>query len=153
MLTKNNPINLKELYTTDDYQWLLENIELLKGQRFDDVDWENLIEELEDLGSEKRNAVESLLEQVIRHLLLLEYWTEESERNSGHWKAEIRSFRTQLRRKLTTNLRNHLLQELPTIYDDALGYVMAKTEGKITNFPPECPYTLEQLLDFDWLSG
>jgi hypothetical protein len=75
--------HLQQLYQTDDYLWLLETIELLKQSRFEELDLENLIEELEDLGSEKRNAVESLLEQIIRHLLLLQYWHEEFERNSS----------------------------------------------------------------------
>jgi len=148
MLTQKNPINLKQLYTTDDYQWLLENIELLKGQRFDGVDWENLIEELEDLGSEKRNAVESLLEQVIRHLLLLEYWREEKEYNANYWATEIVGLHNQLKRKLTTNLRKHLAKELESLYQDALRYVKQKTQNKV-DFPLECPYTLKQLLDVD----
>jgi hypothetical protein len=107
-----------------------------------------LIEELEDLGSEKKNAVSSLLEQLIRHLLLLEFWEMERENNIGHWQAEIVSFCTQLRRRLTTNLRNYLSQELFSIYGDALVYVRIKTRFKV-DFPANCPYTLEQLLDID----
>ncbi|MFM2064202.1 MAG: hypothetical protein RLZZ507_3873 [Cyanobacteriota bacterium] len=142
--------NLQQLYETDDYLWLLETIELLKQNRFDELDLENLIEELEDLGSEKRNAVESLLEQIIRHLLLLQYWTEESERNGHHWQAEIVNFRNQLKRRLTGNLRNHLTKEMLNIYADALEYVKVKTKFKV-DFPEECPYTLEQLLNKDYL--
>jgi hypothetical protein len=88
--------NLQQLYETDDYLWLLETIDLLKQGCFDEVDLENLIEELEDLGSEKKNAVKSLLEQVIRHLLLLQFWTEESEINYYHWQSEILGFRYQI---------------------------------------------------------
>ena len=65
--------NLKRLYEIDDSQWLVEMIELLKQRQFENLDLENLIGELIDLGSEKKTAVVSLLEQVIRHLLLLEY--------------------------------------------------------------------------------
>ena len=141
---------LKQLYETDDYLWLLATIELLKQGRFDEVDLENLIEELEDLGSEKKNAVVSLLEQVIRHLLLLQYWQEEYERNGYHWQGEIVNFRNQLKRRLTGNLRNYLTQEMLEIYADALEYVKVKTKFQV-DFPEECPYTLEQLLDKDYL--
>ena len=103
------------------------------------------------MGSEKKNAVVSLLEQVIRHLLLLAYWTIERENNQTHWESEIVSFRTQLRRRLTTNLRNHLAKELPSIYRDALIYVRTKTSFKV-DFPENCPYSLEQLLDINYLS-
>ncbi len=143
--------NLKRLYEIDDSQWLEEMIELLKKRQFENLDLENLIEELTDLGSEKKNAVVSLLEQVIRHLLLLEYWTAEREQNQAHWESEIVSFRTQLRRRMTTNLRNHLINELRSIYQDALIYVRTKTRFKV-DFPRSCPYSLEQLLDINYFS-
>lgn len=142
-------IDLKTLYETDDFEWLESTIELLKNRQFNALDLENLIEELEDLGSEKRNAVVSLLEQIIRHLLLLQYWTSERERNQNGWRAEIVNFRTQIERRLTTNLRNYLQENLNSIYKDALLYVKEKT-GYSVEFPKECPYTLEQLLDLNW---
>jgi hypothetical protein len=143
--------NLKRLYEIDDSQWLAEMIELLKQRQFENLDLKNLIEELTDLGSEKKNAVVSLLEQVIRYLLLLEYWTAERENNQAHWESEIVGFRTQLRRRLTTNLRNYLAKELPSIYQDAVIYVRTKTRFKI-DFPETCLYSLDQLLDINFLS-
>ncbi|MFB2834993.1 DUF29 domain-containing protein [Floridanema evergladense] len=142
-------IDLKSLYETDDYEWLQSTIELLKNRQFNALDLENLIEELEDLGSEKRNAVVSLLNQIIRHLLLLDYWTSERERNINHWRSEIVNFRDQLDQRLTTNLRNYLQENLDFIYKRALLYVKEKT-GYSVEFPDECPYTLEQLLDLNW---
>ena len=73
---------LKQLYEIDDSQWLEETVSLLRNHQFQQLDLEHLIEELEDLGKEKKNAVASLLEQVIRHLLLLQYWTKEAEYNT-----------------------------------------------------------------------
>ncbi|GCL34269.1 hypothetical protein PA905_38770 [Planktothrix agardhii CCAP 1459/11A] len=142
-------MDLKTLYETDDVEWLQETVKLIKNHQFEQLDLENLIEELEDLGREKKNAVVSLLEQIIRHLLLLQYWTGEVEYNRVHPEEEIYSFRVQLRRKITTNLRNYLDSEFDSIYQDALGFVKIKTQNSV-NFPPECPYTLEQLLDINW---
>lgn len=142
--------NLKQLYEIDDSQWLEETIKLLKSQQFKEIDWENLIEELEDLGKEKKNAVVRLLEQMIRHLLLLEYWHSEREYNQVHWQEEVYNFGIQLKRRLTTNLRNYLESELNSIYQDALGFVQIKTQ-KTVKFPPDCPYSLDQLLSIDWL--
>ncbi|MDB9520176.1 DUF29 domain-containing protein [Roseofilum reptotaenium CS-1145] len=138
--------NLKQIYEVDDSQWLEEMVELLRNKDFDHLDLENLVEELEELGREKKNAVASLLEQVIRHLLLLDYWTTEAEYNSVHWQGELYTFRVQLKRKLTTNLRNYLESELDSIYQDALGFVKIKTQNKV-DFPEECPYVLDELLD------
>ncbi len=76
---------LKQLYEIDDSQWLGETISLLRNHQFQQLDLEHLIEELEDLGKEKTNAVASLLEQVIRHLLFLQYWSKEAEYKTIYW--------------------------------------------------------------------
>ncbi|MEH2112044.1 DUF29 domain-containing protein [Nostoc sp.] len=144
-------LSLKELYEIDEHLWLEETIKLLKSNHLEELDLENLIEELENLGRRDKARVASLLEQIIRHLLLLQYWTEESQYNSRHWKAEIRSFRNQLKRNLTTNLYQYLENELASIYDDALGYIIEKTEGKLSSLPQYCTCTLEQLLDINYL--
>ena len=142
--------NYQQLYETDDLQWLEETIALLKNRQFEALDLDNLIEELEDLGSEKRNAVVSLLDQVIRHLLLLEYWESEVTNNSIHWQGEIYNFRLQLQDKMTKTLYNHLVYKLDSIYGRALKAVNIKTQ-KSVDFPKKCPYSLEELLDIDWL--
>ncbi len=141
-------INLKELYEVDDNLWLEKTIDLLKENRLDELDLENLIEELESLARRDKLAMASLLEQVIRHLLLIEYWHDERERNYRHWRSEITNFRVQINRKMTTNLGNYLKDNLNIIYEDAHLYVMDKSG--LNTFPQECPYTLEQLLDEDW---
>jgi hypothetical protein len=149
MLVKSK-INLKELYEIDDYLWLEETVKLLKEKNFDELDLENLIEELQDLGSEKKHSVENLLKQVIIHLLLLEYWTKEYKYNANHWRGEIRTFRQDLELKLTTNLRNYLSLNLEKTYQKALRITKDKTGLKLSLFSQQCPYTLTQLLDEDW---
>ncbi|MFM6026833.1 MAG: DUF29 domain-containing protein, partial [Dolichospermum sp.] len=91
-----------------------------------------------------------LLEQLIRHLLLLQFWTQEYDRNKNHWRSEIRSFRVQLKDRLTSNLYNYLSSIFTTIYEDALGYVQEKT-GFTVNFPTECPYSFDEVLDINYL--
>ena len=149
METKIKP-DLNELYEIDEHLWLEETIKILRKKRLNELDLDNLIDELENLSKRDKNRVSSFLEQLIRHLLLLQYWTVEQERNKNHWRAEIVNFRTQLRKYLTANLRNYLADELNLIYEDALEYVQEKT-GFSVNFPRQCTYTLEQLLDKHWL--
>lgn len=140
--------NLKKIYEIDDYLWIEKTIKLLQEKKFNELDIENLIEELEDLGRERKNKVESLLRQIIIHLLLLEYWSKEYQYNSAHWKAEITEFRFQINGILTKNLQYFLANRLELIYQNSLKYTKRKTELNI--FPQKCPYTLEQLLDEDW---
>ncbi|MCA2619410.1 MULTISPECIES: DUF29 domain-containing protein [unclassified Microcystis] len=142
--------DLKTLYEIDDSLWLEETIELLKAKNFEALDLDNLIEELEDLGNEKKFRVASFLQQIIRHALLLQFWISEREYNQAHWQAEIISFQYQLKRYLTTNLRQYLEQEFEQIYFESLRYVRQKNDNKV-NFPDTCPYSLEELLDPNWL--
>ncbi len=137
--------NLTSLYEIEYEQWLATTINLLKESRFNELDKEHLIEELEELSRRDKKTVERFLEQIIRHLLLLQYWTAEYEYNANHWQAEIMSFRTQLNEDLTQNLRNHLEENQAKVYEKALKYVKQKTGYKIV-FPEICPYTLEDLL-------
>ena len=142
--------DLKTLYEIDDSLWLEETIELLKAKNFEALDVENLIEELEDLGNEKKFHVASLLEQIIRHCLLLQFWIREREYNRSHWRSEIVNFKNQIDTYLTTNPRNYLTQELPRIYQKALNYVREKTDNQVS-FPQKCPYSLENLIALDWV--
>ncbi len=137
--------DLKQLYEIDDSLWLEETIFLLKTKQFNELDLDNLIEELEALGKSDFNKVKSLLRQIIIHLLLLQYWTKESERNQKHWRGEIQTFRFDLNNNLTTNFQNKLNQELESIYQNAVKFVKIKTDLK--DFPIKCPYTLEQILE------
>ena len=145
---KTQILDLKELYQNEYDQWLAEIVKLLKSRDLDQLDYDNLIEELEALGRSERNAVKSLLLQIIIHLMLYQFWQEARERNSNHWAAEIITFRVQLEDKMTTNLRNYLESELPKIYQNALLIVQKKTQ--LNSLPEQCLYSLEQLFDKHW---
>ena len=55
-------VDLKQLYEIDDYLWIEETVKLLKEKKFNELDLDNLIEELESLGSEKKHKINSLLD-------------------------------------------------------------------------------------------
>ncbi|MFM8295681.1 MAG: DUF29 domain-containing protein [Microcystaceae cyanobacterium] len=143
--------SLKSLYEQDEHLWLTETIQLLKENRLEQLDIENLIGELEDLSKWNQNRVESFLRQVFIHLLLLQYWTMEYDYNYRHWQGEIASFRVQLNRALTTNLKQYLLENLEDVYQESVFIVTQKTGLDLQIFPAFCPYSLEQLLDKNWL--
>ncbi len=149
MQTITRKINLTTLYEEDYVQWLEETIKLLENKYLQELDLDNLIEELKALARNEKRRVRNLLEQIIRHLLLYEYWDYQRSYNSNHWLAEIISFRNQINDDLTTNLRQHLADNLDSIYSKALKFVSAKSE--LDNLPSVCPYNLEQLLDLNWL--
>lgn len=49
------------LYEQDFYLWLQTTAKLLEERRFDNVDWENLIEEIESRGRSEKREVKSRL--------------------------------------------------------------------------------------------
>jgi hypothetical protein len=56
-------------YDTDLTAWASHTAHLLGEKRWEDVDWEHLIEALEDLGKSERSAIGSQMERVILHSL------------------------------------------------------------------------------------
>jgi hypothetical protein len=140
--------SLSSIYEEDYQQWLDKTVLLLKNRQVDSLDYEHLIEELEALGREQKNAVESLVIQIIQHLLFYQYWSSEREDNERHWRGELIGFRTQLELRLTTNLRNHLSNRLDYLYGKARKMAEVKTDLKL---PSASPYTLADILDEDWL--
>ena len=64
-------ISCSELYEHDYYAWVGEQVRALRGRRLEDIDFENVAEEIEDLGKSEKRSVQSHLETLIEHLLKL----------------------------------------------------------------------------------
>lgn len=140
---------LKHNIDTEYDSWLLEQAQLLRDRDFQHLDIDNLIEELEALVRGEKSSVEQFAYLIMLHLLLIEYWHEQSEWNRNHWEAEITGFRLQLNNKLTTNLRNHLAQRLDFLYGKAYQAAVKKTKSSINGdrFPQERKYSLEDIIN------
>ncbi len=138
-------------YDTDIVVWSEHQAELLRrlaaGERVNDqVDWENVVEEIESVGNEQRHAVESLLLQALLHMLKAEAWPTSSD--VPHWQAEARVFRGQVRRRFVPSMRQRV--DLAGIYADSLRGLPATIDGQPPlPVPGICPVTLDQLLSDD----
>ncbi|MFZ8785691.1 DUF29 domain-containing protein [Thermocrinis sp.] len=60
--------SIKELCEKDFYLWVQENLKLLKNREYDLVDWENLLEEIEDMGQRHYDAMVSYMAVIMEHL-------------------------------------------------------------------------------------
>jgi hypothetical protein len=140
---------LKHNINTEYDSWLLEQAQLLRDRDFQYLDIDNLVEELEALVRGEKSSVEQFAYLIMLHLLLIEYWHEQSEWNRNHWESEIIGFRLQLNNKLTANLRNHLAQRLDFLYGKAYQAAVKKTKSSINGdrFPQERKYSLEDLIN------
>ena len=78
-------------YETDILAWSEHQAALLRhlaaGERVNDVDWPNIIDEVESVGREQLHAVESLLVQAFLHELKAQAWPQ--LREAPHWRAEL----------------------------------------------------------------
>jgi len=143
----------KPLYESDYYLWVVETVKQLQEQNFEQIDWDNLIEEVSDLGRREKKKLKSLLRNLWEHLLKLKYWQSELERNQSHWKGEIRNFRKQIRDELeeSPSLKNYLHDISAQCYEDAKEIVSDKSQIPLERFPESAIAPLEQVLDENWL--
>jgi hypothetical protein len=137
-----------DLYDRDALAWSERQAALLRrvarGERVNDVDWDHVVEEIEDVGISELNAVQSYLDQILVHLLKLHGWPElDSEQ---HWRAEIVAFQTTLERRIAPSMRQRI--DLAKLYDRARRQIdLLRYGGKRAMTPPAtCPVTLDQLL-------
>ena len=136
-----NQITGSKIYETDYYQWTIEQAKALKERNFNNLDWENIIEELEALGRSEYHAVVSLLMRQIEHRLKIDYVSLPECRNK--WKAEVVAFKDGMLRKLAPSMKPKLEREFDSIYKTASRIV--ETEYEIS-LPKQCPYSLIELL-------
>jgi Domain of unknown function DUF29 len=143
-------MTLHETYYKDLYLWGIEQIKLLKEKRFDELDIEHLIEEMEDMGRSQQHAIYSHQVNLIMHLLK---WQYQSSIQSNSWRASIRNARIAMAKLIKENpsLRNSPVNNLVEIYLDARELAADETGLALKLFPIDCPYTIEQILDKDWL--
>jgi hypothetical protein len=141
-----------DLYESDFTAWAEQQAGLLEEHRFDELDLAHLIEEVADLRKAERNAVLSRARQIIAHFLKLEHSPAAWPRRG--WKESIGTQRTDLEEILSPTLRGELQKELAAVYlrarrNAARDLLQDKVVEK--TLPKRCPYTLEQILDPDWL--
>lgn len=139
------------LYEQDFYLWIERQADLLRKGRFRDLDLEHLIEEVEDLGVNLRNAVTSRTREIILHLLKLQYSPAVEPR--GGWRENVGKQRDDLELELTASLKRHLETDLETIFQRARRRAvdeLARDRLTPDQLPSTCPYTLEQIIDPIW---
>ena len=146
-------ITISNLYDSDYQLWLENTINQLRRGDFQGVDWQNLLEELADLGKSERRALESLLTRLLEHLLKLTYWQSQRDYNQAGWKKEIRNFRIQIKKILkdSPSLKSYLREILQECYLDARNLLIDETQLDPSIFPLEVLANLEDILDQNWL--
>ncbi|MFM7191638.1 MAG: DUF29 domain-containing protein [Microcystaceae cyanobacterium] len=142
------PIN----YEQDFYCWVQNTIVYIQEGKINALDWAKLVEELQDLGNEQKNQLESRLLVLYEHLLKLTYWSQERDDNQRGWRATILEQRKQLKRllKRSPSLKPYFQEIAQEIYDDACQITSLKADLALERFPQYPIANLEEILNEDW---
>ncbi len=138
-----------ELYDRDILSWSKHQADLLRrlarGEKVNDVDWEHVVEEIEDVGLSELHAVESYLDLVLVHLLKVYGWPD--SQSVRHWRSEIGSFQKNAARRFSPSMRQKI--NVAKLYSDALEQLEGVDYDDIPprQLPITCPFTLDNLLN------
>ncbi len=150
MLVISSPPTVSNLYDRDYALWIETTIAQLRSKNVAEIDWDNVLEEFEDMGKRERRSLKSNLVILLQHLLK---WEFQSEKRSGSWKGSIIEHRQRIRDRFeeSPSLRNYLLTVVPSAYADAVERASNETGLAIETFPIDCPYDFEAILDTTFL--
>ncbi|UTY58408.1 DUF29 domain-containing protein [Massilia sp. erpn] len=137
-------------YEEDFALWLDAQAALLRSGQFARLDIENLIEELHDMSSSQHRELGSRLVVLIKHLLKCEF---QPRCKSRSWYSTIHEQRREIDALLESSpsLRHQLPEYSNKAYSHALKEGANETGLPEDSFPPQQPYTLEKLLNADFL--
>jgi Domain of unknown function DUF29 len=144
-----------ELYDEDFYAWTQQQAQALRTHFQGDnrLDVEHLAEEIEDLGKSELQAVESYVQQIMTHLLKLDYSGFDLPRR--HWCSEIVAFRASMHRKMSPSVRRAVRRALPELYESARNVAAASLDAEPDlgrRLPKACPYDWDAIVARDVLA-
>ena len=149
-----------QLYEQDFNVWRETIIKKIKQQDFNDIDWEHLLLELEDMGKSEKRLFVSNLTILIAHLLKLTVQADAPEMMKGSWYSSVTEHRFRVKKDLEENpsFKNYLHEVIFIAYADARKLAIKESKNaklgvrkpEETEYPLDFPFTIEQLLDEDF---
>jgi hypothetical protein len=136
-------------YDEDLYEWAMHNARLLRQQRFAEIDYEHIAEELEDMGKSERRALESHVKNVLLHLLK---WRFQPALRGASWRQSIRNGRIAIDKifRDSPSLKSRLADIVTQEYANAREDAVDETGMDQRCFPNPCPFSIEQIVDRDF---
>jgi hypothetical protein len=137
----------------DFYGWVLAQAAALRARGDFPIDWENVAEELEAMGRNEENSLQSYLERLLTHLLKYAY---QPHKITPSWESSIENSRDRIR--LLLKRSPSLKSKIEELFADAYPFArreagaqmrMHKREWDV-RLPKTCPWPLETVLDHDF---
>lgn len=133
-------------YERDFYTWSQEQARLVREGRFESLDRENVAEEIESLGREQFNKLESTLRVLLLHMLK---WDHQPERRSRSWALSVETQRIELQDVMGDNpgLRPRIPEAIARGYRKARLEAARETDLDKKVFPETCPYSFDDIVN------
>ena len=90
----------KPLYETDFYSWRQQQEGLLRQGRLGELDVDNILEEIENMGSSEHRQLRHCLDVLLMHLLK---WQYQPSHRSSCWEGSIKEQRLRIKNILKEN--------------------------------------------------
>src|SRR5437867_3247732 len=144
------PTDSAAAYDADFFAWTQRTAALLRARRFDEVDVENAAQEIEDMGRRDLRELNGRLQVVLAHLLK---WQLQPQKRTASSQTALLTQRFKIDDLLrdSPSLRAKLPDDLPRNYEHAVRRAALETGLRADQFPSRCPFSLEQILDQDFL--
>ena len=141
---------MNELYATDLVLWADQQAAALRRRQANQIDWDNVAEEIENLARSDRREIRNRLVVLCEHLLK---WQYQPAGRSGSWRGSIREARRQIADLIeeSPSLRPYPAAHLAWAYGH--GREQAEDNAGLLDLSPDCPWTVEQVLDRNFWPG
>ena len=156
------------LYRSDIHAWSVEQASALRRRDFAAVDWDNVIEEIDDLGRQERLKWTSHCSNVLSHFLKIQHFREARPETVSFWLKEIRNQRKLMFKQFRSaaSLKSECASLFASAWADARTDAVKElaeldVENKLRpdfdsafysrdlSVPSECPYRMEHVTGID----
>jgi hypothetical protein len=138
----------KPLYDQDFFAWTQTQADALRRRSANELDWDNLVEEIDSMGRQQRSELHNHFVILLQHLLK---WRHQPARRSRSWRLSIEEQRREIER--LSRINPSLTPVLEVILNDA--YAMARLralrETRLSEraLPPSNPFTFDEAMSSD----
>lgn len=134
-------------YHRDQFGWMLEQADLLRAGRLDDLDCQSLAELLTDMAGSDKRAFEGAMRVLLQHMLKV---LVQPERITRSWLYSIAVQQVSARRLIETEpgMRPFLPGLYDAAYADARRLASVETGITLSRFPIENPWSMDETLAY-----
>ena len=136
---------MTKLYDRDFYGWTQNQADALRRRSANELDWDNLLEEIEGLAMAAENELINRLAVLLAHLLK---WSLQPTRRSRSWVLTVREQRRRIKRLLDRNpsLKPKITEALVDAFPSAVNAAADETGLPDDAFPTVSPYDFDQAM-------